>query len=234
MSTGAGKTGVARHKAVARVALIHVDQATQGVLRDSFKQFGIQTVAVSGDPVERLQKEKFEACVLPLEHEDAQEVLIGARTSRSNSRIVIYGICASAQQAMRFSRYGINAVFDAPVERPAALKVVRATRLLVIHELRRYVRLPIVTEVEIESERATVRATSQEISAGGMSMETETRFTMGRAVEVSFTLPGAKRMAIKATICWMRPSDRLVGARFDTADEARLKVREWIDEYLEI
>jgi hypothetical protein len=59
-----------------------------------------------------------------------------------------------------------------PVDRQAALKVVRATHLLVVHELRRYVRLPIVTEVELKIGKDRVRATSQEISAGGMSMQT--------------------------------------------------------------
>ena len=30
---------------------------------------------------------------------------------------------------MRYSKYGINAMFHEPLERPAALKLVRATRI---------------------------------------------------------------------------------------------------------
>ena len=72
-----------------------------------------------------------------------------ARSSRSNSRCVIYGVGGSAQEAMRFSKYGINAMFHEPLERPATLKLVRATRMLVLHEFRRYVRIPVMTEVSL-------------------------------------------------------------------------------------
>ena len=48
---------------------------------------------------------------------------------------------------MRYSKYGINAMFNEPLERPAALKLIRATRMLVLHEFRRYVRIPVMTEV---------------------------------------------------------------------------------------
>ena len=54
----------------------------------------------------------------------------------------------SAQEAMRYSKYGINAMFQEPVERSAALKLVRATNTLVLHEFRRYVRIPVITEVD--------------------------------------------------------------------------------------
>ena len=57
-----------------------------------------------------------------------------ARTSPSNSRLILYVIGGKAQEAMRYSKYGINAVFQAPLERPAALKLVRATHMLVRHD----------------------------------------------------------------------------------------------------
>ncbi len=40
-------------------------------------------------------------------------------------------------------------MFSEPLERPAALKLVRATRMLVVHEFRRYVRIPVMTEVQL-------------------------------------------------------------------------------------
>ena len=73
---------------------------------------------------------------------------------------------------MRFSRFGVNAVFHEPLDRPAALKLVRATQMLVLHEFRRYVRIPIITEISIvtdDSRRFT--ATSKEISTGGLSVK---------------------------------------------------------------
>ena len=129
-------------KAVATVALIGLEEGASAILRDCFKQFGIRTTAVGGDAIQRLKREKFEACVLRLHETGAEAILEAARTSSSNRRIVVYGICSSAQEALRFSRYGVNAILADPVERQGALRVVRATHLLVINELRRYVRIP--------------------------------------------------------------------------------------------
>ena len=44
---------------------------------------------------------------------------------------------------------------DEPLDRQSVLKVVRATHLLVIHELRRYVRIPVVSQVEIDTGNRT-------------------------------------------------------------------------------
>src|SRR5258707_12713043 len=152
-------------KAVARAALVDLKDSARTLLAECFRQFGIETVVMSANAAERMRKEKFEACVLNLGN-GAETVMEAARTSPSNSRCVIYGLGGNAQEAMRYSKYGINAMFHAPLERPAALKLVRATHMLVLHEFRRYVRVPLLTEVSI------VRADGRRFSAS--SIETRT------------------------------------------------------------
>jgi hypothetical protein len=220
---------------VARVLLAGLDEATSAILRDCFKQFGIQTVSSNGDTEKRLQKEKFEACVVQLGRADAESVLNAARNSSSNSRIVIYGISRGTQEAMRFSKLGINAVIDHPVDRQSALKVVRSTHLLVVHELRRYVRLPVVTEVKVDCGANNFRANSVEISAGGLSLKTDMRMAKEQPVEVTFSLPpNGKVVVSRASVCWRREAANMIGIRFDPTDERRLEVKYWIDSYLEI
>src|SRR5215831_16724871 len=127
-------------KTSARAALVGFHEPHQTLLSDCFRQFGIEAVAIHEDAADRLRKEKFEACVLGLANDgEAEAVMEAARASRSNSRCVIYGVGGTAQVAMRYSKYGINAMFHEPLERPAMLKLVRATRLLVLHEFRRHV-----------------------------------------------------------------------------------------------
>ena len=136
-------------KAAARTALVGLNEPARALCwRKCFRQFGIETVVVTANAAERLHKEKFEACVLSL-GDGADAVMEAARTSPSNSRCVIYGVGGNAQEAMRYSKYGINAMFNEPLERPAALKLIRATRMLVLHEFRRYVRIPVMTEVSV-------------------------------------------------------------------------------------
>src|SRR2546421_8181867 len=172
----------------ARVALINVKDSARIVLSECFRQFGIGTVLMTEHAAERLRKEKFEACVLKLDG-DAETIMESARTSRSNSRMVIYGLGGSAHEAMRFSKYGINAIFNEPLERPAALKLVRATQTLVLHEFRRYVRIPVMTEVSIVAGKERhLTASSHELSSGGMSLKSSEDLAPGLPVEVSFAL----------------------------------------------
>ena len=216
----------------ARVALIDIKEPARALLIDCFKQFGIETLVMTGDVRERLRREKLEACVVHLTPE-ALPVMESVRTSASNGRMVIYGLGGSAQEAMKFSRYGVNAVFHEPLERQAALKLVRATQMLVLHEFRRYVRIPIITEIAmVTNDGRRFTATSKEISTGGMSVKSPEDIQIGTDVEVSFALLTLPRIWVRAHVSWRKP-DKTFGVRFDNKDERRQRIKEWIEAYLE-
>jgi len=221
-------------KSSARAALVDLKEPARGLLADCFRQFGIESIILSGTANERLQKEKFEACVVKLVA-TAQAVLETARTSPSNSRMVVFGLGGSAQDALRFSKYGINAVFREPLERPAAMKLVRATQMLVLHELRRYVRIPVITEVSatLLGDNRRLTATSIEVSSGGMSMRSAEDLAVGQSIEVSFALLTLPRVWVRGNVSWRNAAGRAIGVRFDDQDQRRAKIKEWIDSYLE-
>ena len=217
-------------KSAARTALVGLNESSRTLLAECFRQFNIETVVMSSDAAERLHKEKFEACVLGL-GDGADAVMEAARSSPSNSRCVIYGLGGNAQECMRYSKYGINAIFNEPLERPAALKLVRATRMLVLHEFRRYVRIPVMTEVSLVGDGRRVSASSIEISTGGMSLKSSEDFSIGTNVEISFSLMTLPRVNVRGVVSWRKPKS--LGVRFDASDERRQKVKIWIDSYLE-
>jgi len=222
-------------KITARIASIHIDPACNSFLNDCFRQFGITVVPADSDPVMLLNRQKFEACVLRLYDPDADRILKAARNSPSNRRLVIYGIARNTQEALRYSAYGINAVLDEPLDRQSVLKVVRATHLLVIHELRRYVRIPVVSQVEIDTgNRTPFMVTAVEVSSGGMSVRSLSPLPKTEVLRLNLALPGLEKLSVRAFVCWYRDSDKVYGLRFDPTDERRLKVRGWIDQYLEI
>jgi Tfp pilus assembly protein PilZ len=217
-------------KSAARAALVGLNESNRALLTECFRQFNVETVPMTANAAERLHKEKFEACVLALAN-GAESVMESIRTSPSNSRSIVYGVGGSAQEAMRYSKYGINAMFSEPLERPAALKLVRATRMLVLHEFRRYVRIPVMTEVSIIGDGRRVIASSIEMSSGGMSVKSAEDFSSGTNVEISFALMTLPRVNVRGSISWRKPKS--IGVRFDPTDERRLKVKTWIDSYLE-
>jgi hypothetical protein len=217
-------------KAVARTALVDLKDSARTLLAECFRQFGIETIAMASNAAERLRKEKFEACVLNLGN-GAEAVMDAARTSPSNSRCVIYGVGGNAQEAMSYSKYGINAMFSEPLERPAALKLVRATHLLVLHEFRRYLRVPLMTEVTVIGDGRRVPTSSIEMSSGGMSLKSHEDFSIGTNVELSFALLTLPSVLVRGVVSWRKPKS--FGVRFDANDERRHKVKVWIDSYLE-
>ena len=221
-------------KITARIASIHIDPACSTFLNDCFRQFGITVVPADADPILLLNRQKFEACVLRLYDPEADRILKAARNSPSNRRLVIYGIARNTQEALRYSSYGINAVLDEPLDRQSVLKVVRATHLLVIHELRRYVRIPVASQVEFDVNGRPIVGTTVEVSSGGISIRCLAPLPKSDAIRLTLSLPGIEKLYVRAFVCWYRESDKVYGMRFDGTDESRLKVRGWIDQYLEI
>jgi hypothetical protein len=216
----------------ARAALVDLQEPTRVLLSECFRQFGIDAIAMSSDHAPRLSKEKFEACVIRVGN-NVEGVLEKARGSRSNSRMVIYGLGGSARDAMKLSKFGLNAVFQEPLERPAALKLVKATQMLVMHEFRRYVRIPVMTEISVVAGQAHFAATSVELSSGGMSLKSTEDITVGVPVELSFALLTLPRIWVRGIVTWTKPAGKMFGVRFDHKDDRRLRIKEWVDSYLE-
>jgi hypothetical protein len=233
ISTAAVISPISVHrKTNARVALFDLPQPSANLVTECFRQYDIETVSIPQEHVDRLQHEKFEACVLPL-GENAGSIIELARSSPSNSRIVIYGLGGTAQDAMRYSKLCLNAVFHEPLERSAAAKLVRNTRMLVLHEFRRYVRIPVMTEVGVVmAEGGRLTATSKEISLGGMSLKGHQAPEPGSHLEVSFSLLTLPRVWVRGEVTWKK-ADKSFGLRFDSSDERRQRLKEWIVAYLE-
>jgi hypothetical protein len=148
--------------------------------------------------------------------------------------MVIYGISMPGQHLRQVSKYGINVMLSYPLERQAVLKLVRATHLLVLHEFRRYVRVPVITEVTIEADHRKHIASSVELSGGGMSMHCDAKLSIGKPVEVSFTLPRTKSISVAGVVSWIDANQGTVGVRFNVNDPRRAAVKSWIEDYLEI
>lgn len=220
-------------KHVPKVAIIGADAAGGELLKNTFQQFKIEVVPVGASALEDLHKRKFEGVVLKLD-EEAPAMLEAIRTSPRNRQVTILGMCTNPSEAIRFSKYGINAVLKYPLERQDTMRAVRSTHLLILHELRRYVRVPLVLEVHLELMGGNrVAGVTRDISYGGLSLKLPTKISPETYTDMSFTLPNGTQVRVGGTVLWFHPPE-LVGIRFELTDERRTVVRRWIDEYLEI
>jgi len=66
-----------------------------------------------------------------------------------------------------------------------------------------------------------------------MSLKTENVVATGQGLEISFALLTLPRIWVRGTVSWYRPASSTFGLRFDPQDERRLRIKEWVDSYLE-
>jgi hypothetical protein len=216
----------------ARIALVGLSAGDEQLIAEAFKQFKLQTISLKMDEaVQRLTREKFEGCVVPLAHDSAEEVLRSARSAPSNRHMVLYGI-SDTKTAMKFSSFGINAILPSPLDKQTVLRMVRGTYLLALHEFRRYVRVPVAIAVTLDDSGATLHGLTQEVSSGGMSFSCSVP-PGAKPLQATFTLPGKKTITVKGVICWRREKDQFYGLRFEFADPNRQVVRKWIEDFLD-
>jgi PilZ domain len=217
-----------------KIGLIGLGPKEKELFEDCFKQFRLQTVPVSGNVGLQLQREKFEGIVLPIS-ENAEEILRAARKSPSNRRLMIFTVCKSTKDVLPYTQYGINATFEEPLDRQVVLRMVKSTYLLILDEFRKYLRIPIVLQVRLETDAKAHTGSSCELSGGGMSMVIPSaRFHLEEECTVTFSLPELQAVHLHASVCWIRESAHALGVRFSERQEGCNYVKKWIDEYLGI
>lgn len=228
-ASASGAPAISKNRPVPRIALVGLDAPTNEAMRKAFTECGLKTVEIDDDFVSVVKREKFEGCALLL-NERAPSILQSIRSSRSNSRMIVYGLGFQDLDMRPFSSYGVNTILDLPVDRAAALRTARSTCALLLQELRRYVRVPLVTDVSIETVTKTIRGSSREMSGGGMSVHVAAMTPEQNKVRLVFTLPGTALIRISAAVCWKQGSQ--IGFQFEDSDRNRETVKNWIESFL--
>jgi len=211
---------------VPTVALVGLDNWMSEVMSTAFAECAVKTVEINDDFARLVAREKFEGCALPL-NDRAPSILKAIRSSPSNSRMIVYGVGSEDLDVRPFASYGINAVLDLFLDRTAALRTARSTCALLLQELRRYVRIPLVTDVSVETAEKQLRGSSREISGGGMSVHVAAMVIEQSKVRLTFTLPGTPLIRILAAVCWKQDSQ--IGFQFEDLDASREIVKNWIE-----
>ncbi len=191
-----------------RVALFNLDSTEAVVFQDCFSQFGIDSILISEDDGGRFSREKLEGCVVKLHSKAATTIVESARNSSGNQQIVIYGLYRSIEEIRDYAKYGINVLVREPLQWMDCVKAARNSRSLLLHELRRYIRLPLATTVAVYSTAVKFQATSVEISEGGMSISIPHDVSVLDALHlrVAFSLPLSPEIVVQAQVCSLQRS----------------------------
>lgn len=222
-----------KSRPVCKVALLNLDEGTAQIFTDAFKQCRIQTVEIVTRDYSGMGPERFDGCVLHLSP-GCEPMLEGLRNSPRDRHVFIYGLLPQRQTIEHAAKFGINVLISEPLNRQAVVKTVRATHRLVLHEFRRYVRIPFIMEVELKIGFSVHRCSSVELSGGGISVQSNSSLKVGESAECSLSLPATKKLSCHANVCWVKPAEKLAGLRFAVSDPRRELIKTWIAEYLEM
>lgn len=214
-----------------KVALINLDGRAASIFVHAFRELKIQSVPFEITDYQELGKERFDGCVLNLSP-GFESIAEGLRKSRRDKSVFVYGLLPPERGISEVSKFGINVLISEPITRQSVAKVLRPTHFLVLHEFRRYVRIPLVAEAELKSFNSAVQCSTVELSGGGMSVQTGTRLATGEAVECVVHFPDTKALACAGIVCWTKPESNLLGVQFDSSDRRRQLIKDWIEEYL--
>jgi uncharacterized protein (TIGR02266 family) len=119
---------------------------------------------------------------------------------------------------------GATFFLQKPIDRQKLTNLLKAVRGRMFENRRRFVRVPLQTEVTCQIGDQTLRGTSSNISQGGILFEVGRSLSLGTAVRLSFRLPG-RELRIDVTGVVARFDDKQrAGVRFTHIGSRELQI----------
>lgn len=217
--------------------LVSRDPEVIRVVRPTLEKLAIEVEicrgARSGNEI--LTSEKFDGVIVDCDDlQGGLDVLEGLRKGSSNKNSVMFAILNGTTTTQRAFEMGANFVLQKPISPLNAMRCFSAAVGFMTRERRRYFRHPVEMTVTILFGTQEVKATSTNVSEGGMAVRYRGKLPKGSPSKVSFTLPG-KHTAIepKVEMAWADGSGR-AGFRFlDMAPGSREQLDNWLNEQME-
>ncbi|HLW84986.1 MAG TPA: response regulator [Candidatus Sulfotelmatobacter sp.] len=183
-----------------------------------------------------LVSEKFDAVIVDCDDlRGGLEVLQGLRSTPSNKNSVTFAILngkkTTTQEAFGM---GANFVLQKPISSLNASRCFHAALNFMVRERRRYFRQPVKMQVTVVLTEKELKATSTNISEGGIALVLKEALPKGATPRLKFVVPDINlSMDVEAEVSWADINGR-AGFRFHNVAEATQKILEkWLDDRME-
>jgi len=185
-----------------------------------------------------VERERFDGIFLDLQMPKLNGFQLAAKirqspSNRSTPIVVVTGHDDNKIMAQAFA-VGGTLFLQKPVDRPKLVKLFKIARGIMFENQRRYIRVPLQTEITCESGSKPVKGTSINISEGGMLIELGNLGGMGNNVLLSFRLPAQNSScSLSGTIIWTDEKKTRVGVQFSAmTTKDKQSIRDFITSYL--
>ncbi|MHB8216736.1 MAG: PilZ domain-containing protein [Candidatus Sulfotelmatobacter sp.] len=215
--------------------LLSRDAEVVRVLRPTLEKLSIEVEICqeAKKATEILIAEKFDAVIVDCDDlRGGVEVLQGLRATPSNKNSVTFAVLngkkTTTQQAFAM---GVNFVLQKPISPLNASRCFNAALNFMVRERRRYYRQPVKMLVKVIAGDKEIKATSTDISEGGMALLLHQALPKNATPRLQFTLPESTlSLDIETEIAWADLKGR-VGLRFrDLAPSSQALLETWLNE----
>jgi CheY-like chemotaxis protein len=215
--------------------LLSRDAEVVRVLRPTLEKLSIdvEICQEAKKATEILIAEKFDAVIIDCDDlRGGLEVLQGLRTTPSNKNSVTFAVLngkkTTTQEAFAM---GVNFVLQKPISPLNASRCFNAALNFMVRERRRYYRQPVKMLVKVFAGEKEIKATSTDISEGGIALLLHQALPKNATPRLQFTLPETTiSMDIETEVAWADPKGR-VGLRFrNVAASSQELLEKWLNE----
>jgi len=181
-----------------------------------------------------VQKERFDGIFLDLQMPKMHGLELASRIRQSswNKATPIIVVTGREDRKTMQQAFDVGATFflQKPIDSQKLLRLFRTVRGTMFENRRRFIRVPLRTEVVCEANGRTTRAMSWNISEGGILLEAA-ELRPGAEVKLSFSLPAAG-VTIDATGVVVRVDERQrAGVQFAKVNPVgRTRIRDLVDQ----
>lgn len=177
--------------------------------------------------------EKFDAVIIDCDDlRGGLEVLQGLRNTPSNKNSVTFAVLngkkTTTQEAFAM---GVNFVLQKPISPLNASRCFNAALNFMVRERRRYHRHPVKMLVKVVVDEKEIKATSTDISEGGMALLLHHALPQNASPRLQFTLPETTlALDIESDVAWADQKG-CVGLRFrNLAAGSKELLEKWLNE----
>jgi CheY-like chemotaxis protein len=183
-----------------------------------------------------LISEKFDAIIVDCDDlKGGLEVLQGLRSTPSNRSSVTFAVLNGKKTTTQDAfGMGANFVLQKPISALNASRCFHAALNFMLKERRRYFRQPVKMMVRVLLSDKELKATSTNISEGGMALMLREAMPKGATPRLKFSLPHPElQMEVEAEVAWADVKGR-AGFRFrNVPPQSQEKLERWLDDHME-
>lgn len=211
--------------------LVSRDSQVQKLVAEVFAEIDLRLREDTLAALDLITRSHFDGFIIDCDGmERGTEIIIAARSSRSNRKSVIFTIVNGKTSVATAMELGSNFVLGKPLDLDRLTTYFQSSLHKMETEHRRYFRYQLSLDAEVvRRDGKVVPAQILNVSDGGLALRLLDRAHLHGSVTIRFTLPNTQRTIISAValLCWSR--EPIFGMKFFGMDEeSETAYSEWL------